>query len=173
MRAAQCIMLREYHMSACSNPVADDNAAVYEVFRAHFDQIVKGITGLTSLVSILYSKQLITDTLKTNLTTVTGIGDVDKAIKLINAVEITMMSAPKASLVLLNLCSALDQEPALKCVVDKIRSELGRFMYTHDWNLSDGGLACYCNINFKIMFKVSIKLSHNKNNHVPGAYLGF
>ena len=36
-----------------------------------------------------------------------------------------MKSAPKASQVLLDLCSALDEEPALKHEAGKIRSELG------------------------------------------------
>lgn len=105
--------------------VADVNAAVYEVFRAHYDQLVRGITSLATMVSILYSKGLISDTVKRNLTTLTGSGDVDKAVKLFDVVETTMKSAPRASRVLLELCSALDNEPALKHVADSIRSELG------------------------------------------------
>lgn len=123
-------MLREYHryIHVCMfflSIVADDNAAVYKVFRAHFDQLVMGITSLATMVSILYSKGLISDVVKRNLTTLTGFGDVEKASKLLDEVETTMRSAPRASRVLLDLCSALDNEPALKRVVDSIRSELG------------------------------------------------
>ena len=112
--------------------VADDNAAVYQVFLEHSDDIVKGITsGLSSMISVLYSEQLIDYDVHTNLTTVTGLGNLDKACRLIKAVETNMRSAPKASRVLLILCSALhDNVPALRHVADKIRSELGTVLST-------------------------------------------
>ena len=112
--------------------VADENAAVYQVFLAHSNDIVEGITSdLSSMISVLYSKQLINYDTHTNLPTATGLGNLDKACRLIKAVETTMRSAPKASRVLLDLCNVLhDNVPALRCVVDKIRSELGTVQST-------------------------------------------
>ena len=41
--------------TACMHAVADDNTAVYEVFRAHFDQLVKAMgTSPTALIPVLY-----------------------------------------------------------------------------------------------------------------------
>ena len=45
--------------SPFSAAVADDNTAVYEVFRAHFDQLVQAMTSPTALIPVLYSKRLI------------------------------------------------------------------------------------------------------------------
>ena len=126
MRTAWVVLYRNLDSSSlfCS-PVADDNTAVYEVFRAHFDQLVRAVTHPTALITALYSKKLISDTVKTELTTLTGVGDMEKATRLMNAVEVTMIAAPKASRVLLDLCEAVDGEPALEHVADSIRSALG------------------------------------------------
>ena len=53
--------------SPFSAAVADDNTAVYEVFRAHFDQLVQAMTSPTALIPVLYSKRLISYTDKTRL----------------------------------------------------------------------------------------------------------
>ena len=107
--------------------VADDNAAVYEVFRAHFDQLVRAVTHPTALITMLYSKKLISDTDKTKIFTAPT-DDLDKATRLMNAVEATMKAAPKASQVLLELCEAVADEPALKLVADNIKSALGEMI---------------------------------------------
>ena len=63
-----------------SGAVADDNTAVYEVFREHFDQLVRAMgTSPTALIPVLYSKQLISDTDKTRLTSLTHTDNIDKA----------------------------------------------------------------------------------------------
>ena len=110
----------------CS-PVVDDNTAVYKVFRAHFDQLVRAVTHPTTLITMLYSKKLISDTDKTKIFTAPT-DDLDKATRLMNAVEATMKAAPKASRVLLELCEAVADEPALKLVADNIRSALGEMI---------------------------------------------
>ena len=109
------------------SPVADDNAAVYEVFRAHFDQLVRAVTHPTTLITMLYSKKLISDTDKTKIFTAPT-DDLDKATRLMNAVEATMKAATKASQVLLELCEAVADEPALKLVADNIKSALGEMI---------------------------------------------
>ena len=43
-------------------------------------------------------------------------------------VEATMIAAPRASRVVLDLCEAVDDEPALKLVADSIRSALGEMI---------------------------------------------
>ena len=101
---------------------------MYDVYRAHFDQLVRAVTHPTTLITVLYSKKLISDTVKTELTTLTGVGDMEKATRLMNAVEITMIAAPRASRVVLDLCEAVDDEPALKHVADSIRSALGEMI---------------------------------------------
>ena len=126
MRTAWVVLYRNLDSSSlfCS-PVADDNTAVYKVFRAHFDQLVRAVTHPTALITVLYSKELISDTVKTELTTLTGVGDIEKSTRLMNAVEVTMRAAPRASRVVLDLCEAMDGEPALKHVADNIKSALG------------------------------------------------
>ena len=101
---------------------------MYEVFRAHFDLLVRAVTQTTALITVLYSKGLISDTVKTELTTLTGVGGMEKATRLMNAVEVTMRAAPRASRVVLDLCEAVDGEPALKHVADSIRSALGEMI---------------------------------------------
>ena len=107
--------------------MADDNAAVYEVFRVHFDRLVRAVTHPTALITMLYSKKLISDTDKTKIFTAPT-DDLDKATRLMNAVEATMRAAPKASQVVFELCEAVTDEPALKHVADSIRSALGEMI---------------------------------------------
>ena len=109
-----------------SGAVADDNTAVYEVFREHFDQLVRAMgTSPTALIPVLYSKQLISEDVKINLTSLTGVGNIDKAIMLLNAVETTMKAAPNATQVMRALCEALYSQPALRHVADRITTALG------------------------------------------------
>ena len=66
--------------SPFSAAVADDNTAVYEVFRAHFDQLVQAMRNSpTALIPVLYSKRLISDTDKTRpaLDHSLGVGNFD------------------------------------------------------------------------------------------------
>ena len=106
--------------------VADDNTAVYHVFREHFYQLVEAMgTSPTALIPVLYSKQLISYTDKINLT---GVGDFDKAIKLLNAVETKMKAEPRAARVVRELCEAVNDHPALRLVAVRITTALG------EWN---------------------------------------
>ena len=85
-------------LSLFSGAVADDNTAVYKVFREHFDQLLRSMG--TRLIPVLYSKGLISDTDKTRLTSLTHTGNIDKATKPLNAVETTMKAEPRAAQVI-------------------------------------------------------------------------
>ena len=105
--------------------VADDNTAVYHVFREHFDQLVEAMwTSPTALIPALYSKQLISYTDKINLT---SLSNIDKAIRLLNAVEATMKAEPRAARVVRELCEAVNDHPALRLVADRITTALGEW----------------------------------------------
>ena len=113
-------------LSLFSGAVADDNTAVYEVFREHFDQLVRAMgTSPTALIPVLYSKRLISDTDKINLTSLTGVGNIDKAIRLLTAVETIMKAEPRAARVVRELCEAVNDQPALRHVADRITTALG------------------------------------------------
>ena len=98
---------------------------MYEVFRAHFDQLVQAMTSPTALIPVLYSKQLISDTDKTRLTTITHTDNIEKATMLLNAVETTMKAEPRAARVVRELCEAVYDQPALRHVADRITTALG------------------------------------------------
>ena len=111
--------------------VADDNTAVYEVFRAHFDQLVTAMgTSPTALIPVLYAKKLISGTDKTNLSTLTGVGNIDKATMLLTAVETTMKAEPRAAQVVRKFCEAVNNQPALRHVADRITTALGETLQT-------------------------------------------
>ena len=88
--------------------------------------IVQSSVGLpTALIPVLYSKRLISDTNKINLTTLTGVGNIDKATRLLTAVETTMKAEPRAARVVRELCEAVYDQPALRHVADRITTALG------------------------------------------------
>ena len=111
--------------SPFSATVADDNTAVCEVFRAHFDQLVSAMTSPTALIPVLYSKRLISDTDMIRLTTLTHTDNIDKATRLLTAVQTTMKAAPRAARVVKELCEAVNDQPALRHVADRITTALG------------------------------------------------
>ena len=113
-------------LSLFSGAVADDNTAVYEVFREHFDQLVRAMgTSPTALIPVLYSKGLISDADKINLTSLTGVGNIDKATMLLNVIEIKMKAESRAAQVVGELCEAVNDRPALRHVADRITTALG------------------------------------------------
>ena len=96
------------------------------MFREHFDQLVRAMgTSPTALIPVLYSKGLISDTDKINLTSLTGVGNIDKATMLLNAIEINMKAEPSAARVVRELCEAVNDQPALRLVADRIKKALG------------------------------------------------
>ena len=100
---------------------------MYEVFREHFDQLVRAIgTSPTALIPVLYSKGLISEDVKDDLSTLTGVSNNDKAIRLLNAVEKTMKADPsRAVLVVKEFCEAMNDQPALRHIVQRITTALG------------------------------------------------
>ena len=91
-----------------SGAVADDNTAVYEVFREHFDQLVRAMgTSPTALIPVLYSKQLISEDEKIALSTLTHTNDIEKATRILNAVEIEIKAAAQSSTSDERVCEAV------------------------------------------------------------------
>ena len=112
-------------MISFSSAVADDNTAVYGVFRSYFDQLVSGITCPVALAGQLYSRELINQAKNNEIITLPA-SDADKAARLMSAVEATMKSDPRAERVLRELCEAVQiDNPILKHVADSIRAALG------------------------------------------------
>ena len=105
--------------------VADDNSAVYEVFRAHFDQLMRAMSSSpSSLITAFYSKGLISEDDKNILSTTTNTNNMDLATKILNAVEVTVKSVPKAAEVVRTLCEAVNDHPALRYVAGSITKQL-------------------------------------------------
>ena len=100
------------------------------MFRAHFHELVIAMNDPTALIPVLYAKKLISYTDKTNLFTLTGVGNIDKATRLLNAVETTIKAVPKAAQVIRVLCEAVNDQPALRHVANRITTALG------EWNWS-------------------------------------
>ena len=99
---------------------------MYHVFREHFDDLARALsTSPTALIPVLYSKQLISVIDKIKLSTLTGVSDFEKAIKLLNAVETTMKAEPRAAQVVRELCEVVNDHPALRLVADSITTTLG------------------------------------------------
>ena len=109
--------------------VADDNTAVYKVFREYFDQLVRAMgTCPTALIPVLYSKRLISEDVKDDLSTLTGVSNNDKAIRLLSAVEVTMKAEPKAAQVVKQVCEAVNDHLALRHVADEITAALSELV---------------------------------------------
>ena len=98
---------------------------MYEVFRAHFDQLVVAMTSPHTLIPVLYAEKLISTTDKTRLTTLTPTDDIDKATRILNAVEKAMKADPQAARVVRVFCKAVDDQPALSLVAKRLTVALG------------------------------------------------
>ena len=101
---------------------------MYHVFREHFNDLARALsTSPTALVPVLYSKELISETDQINLSTLSGVGDFDKAMRLLNAVETKMKDEPRAARVVRELCEAVNDHPALRLVAERITTALGKW----------------------------------------------
>ena len=98
---------------------------MYEVFRAHIDQLVEAMTSPQTLINVLYAKGLISTTDRTRLTTLTPTDDIDKATRILYAVEKVMKADPRAARVVRVFCKAVDDQPALRLVANRITAALG------------------------------------------------
>ena len=115
----------ESSLSLFSGAVADDNTAVYEVFRSEFNSLVQAMTSPTALIPVLYSKGLISNNDKIEFITLTHTDNIKMATKILNAVEIKITAAPIAASVVREFCEAVNDQPALRHVADRITTALG------------------------------------------------
>ena len=95
-----------------------------DVFRSHFSLLVKAITEPKFLAVDLFSKGFISETLKNRITTITGVDTTEKAIMLMNEVEARLKVDPRPAQVMRDFCAVLETEPALRPVVESIKTEL-------------------------------------------------
>ena len=117
------------YIESLFSAVADNTA--HDVFRAHFAELVLAMYGptLTALIPVLHSKRLISDIEMINLTTLSGVGDFDKATRLLSAIEAAMKFETRgAARVLREFCEAASDQLALKDVVDSITTALGELV---------------------------------------------
>ena len=98
-----------------------------EVFHKYFDRLVSAMTSPTAVAAALYSKYLISFTDK-NIPSIQGIGVDEKASRLLNAAQTTIGAAPNATEAVRKFCSAVEDQPAMKHVADRIKAELGKTM---------------------------------------------
>ena len=102
---------------------------VFDVFRAHFDQLVRGVSQQPDMITVtLYSKGLISEEVKNNITTRTGVGSSQKSIDLVNAIENRIKVDPRPVQLMKELCEVMQQYPTLVCVAESISKALGELM---------------------------------------------
>ena len=105
-------------------PGTERDQTVYDVFRCHFDQLVCGAVQPDLLAVKLYSKGLISETVKNDVTATVGVGASSKAITLMNAVEARMKVDSRPAQVMSELCEVMESEATLRPVSSRIRAAL-------------------------------------------------
>ena len=102
--------------------------AVSDVFRAHFDQLVDGINQQPDIIMMtveLYSKGLISEHNKNDITTTTGVSSTQKSINLVNEIENWIKVDPR---LIKELCEVIQHYPTLTHVAESISKALGKLM---------------------------------------------
>ena len=102
--------------------------AVSDVFRAHFDQLVDGINQQPDIIMMtveLYSKGLISEHNKNDITTTTGVSSTQKSINLVNEIENRIKVDPR---LIKELCEVIQHYPTLTHVAESISKALGKLM---------------------------------------------
>ena len=98
---------------------------MHKVFCSHFGQLVRAITQPSLLAVDLFSKGLISEAVKNRVTTITGADTAERAIMLLNEVEVRLKVAPRPAQVMCDLCEVLETEGALQSVVRSMGTKLG------------------------------------------------
>ena len=102
-----------------------------DVFRTHFDQLVCGVSQQPDMITVkLYSKGLISEQVKNDITTITGVSSEKKSIVLVNAIEkrIQVDQRPVQLTLMKELCEVMQQYPTLVHVAESISKALGELM---------------------------------------------
>ena len=105
-----------------------ESTTVSEVFREHFDQLVDGVNQQPDIIMMtakLYSKGLISEYVKDDITTTTGVSSSQKSINLVNAIEKQIKVEPT---LIKELCKVMQQWPTLAHVAKSISKALGELM---------------------------------------------
>ena len=102
---------------------------VSDVFRDHFDQLVDGVNQQPDIIMMmtakLYSKGLINQHVKDDITTTTSVSSSLKSINLVNAIEKQITVEPR---LIKELCKVMQQWPTLAHVAKSISEALGKLM---------------------------------------------
>ena len=114
----------------CTSTVRErENTVVLDVFRAHFDQLVHSVQPDMDIVTAeLYSKGLISEHVKNDITTTTGVSSNRKSIDLVNGIEKRIKIDPSPDQLIKELCKVMQQYPTLALVAESISTELGELM---------------------------------------------
>ena len=105
------------------------------VFRAHFDQLVDGVNQQSDIIMLtakLYSKGLISEHFKNDITTTTGVSSSQKSMDLVNAIEKRIKVDQRPVELMKELCEVMQQYPTLVHVAESISKELGELMNVYN-----------------------------------------
>ena len=108
-----------------------EQTVVFDVFRAHFDQLVDGVNQQPDMIMMtveLYSKGLISEYVKNDITTTTGVSSSQKSIDLVNAIEKRIIVDLRPVQLVKELCKVMQQYPNLTHVAESISKALGELM---------------------------------------------
>ena len=109
---------------ADSAVLEQEKTSVCDVFRAHYSELVNGITEPTPLVIELFSKSLVSKAVRTRVTTVTGADNTDRSLMIVNALESLFENDSRIEL-MEQFCDVIEQFVALQPVALSIRKALG------------------------------------------------
>ena len=115
----------------CTSTVRErEHTVVLDVFRAHFDRLVHSVQGPDiDIVTVeLYSKNLISEHVKNDITTTTGVSSDRKSINLVNAIEKRIKVDPRPDQLIKVLCKVMQQHPTLALVAESISKALGELI---------------------------------------------
>ena len=111
-----------------STVIEREPSAVSDVFRKHFDQLVDGINQQPDMIMItakLYSMGFISEHVKDDITTTTGVSSSLKSFNLVNAIEKQIKVKPRR---IIELCKVMQQWSTLTHVAKSISEALGELM---------------------------------------------
>ena len=101
--------------------------SVRDVFRAHYSELVNGITEPVPLVIELFSKSLVSKTVRTRVTTVTGADNTERSVMIVNELESLFDNDSRIEL-MEQFCGVIEQFVALQPVALSIRKALGELI---------------------------------------------
>ena len=107
----------------------EEPTTVSNVFRENFSQLVRSVGQQPDMIMMitveLYSKGLISEYVKNDITTTTGVSSSQKSVTLVNELETQINVDPR---LIKELCKVMQQWPTLAHVAKSISEALGELM---------------------------------------------